>query len=152
MLAGDADREHAVGLLKEAFAEGRLTQSEYEDRIGRAYQARTYGDLDVLTGDIPHGLPPVQAPPAFWPYPPAPPRTNGYAVGSLVCGIAGTMFGLPAVPAIVLGHIARRRIRRTGEQGDGLAVAGLVLGYVVTGLMLAVTVLLAGLVAWTAHG
>lgn len=151
MLAGDADREHAVGLLKEAFTEGRLTQGEYEDRIGRAYQARTYGDLDVLTADIPRPQPPVQCPPVFWPHAPAPPRTNGYAVGSLVCGIAGTMFGLPAVPAVVLGHMARRRIRETGEQGDGLAVAGLVLGYVVTALMVVVTALIVLLVAWSAH-
>lgn len=152
MLAGDADREQAVGLLKEAFAEGRLTQIEYEDRIGRVYQARTYGDLDALTADVPHPQPPVQAPPAFWPYPPPAPRTNGYAIGSLVCGIAGTMFGVPAVPAIVLGHIARRRIRETGEQGDGLAVAGLVLGYVVTALMVVLTALIVAAVVWASHG
>ena len=53
MLAGDADRERAVNVLKEAFTEGRLRQEEYEDRIGRAYQARTYGELHRLTEDIP---------------------------------------------------------------------------------------------------
>jgi hypothetical protein len=35
---------------------------------------------------------------------------------------------------IVLGHVARRQIRRTGEQGNGLAVAGLILSYIFTGL------------------
>jgi uncharacterized membrane protein len=151
MLAGDADREQAADLLKEAFAEGRLTQAEYEERIGRVYQARTYGDLDVVTGDVPRPRQPVQVPQPFWPYQP-PPRTNGYAVASLVCGIAGTVIGLPAVPAVVLGHMARRRIRETGEQGDGLAVAGLVLGYVVTALMAAVIALIVVLVAVAAHG
>lgn len=34
--------------------------------------------------------------------------------------------------AIVCGHIARRQIRTTGEQGDGLALAGLILGYAFT--------------------
>jgi hypothetical protein len=34
--------------------------------------------------------------------------------------------------AIVCGHIARGQIRRTGEQGDGLALAALILGYVFT--------------------
>ncbi|MCJ0906619.1 DUF4190 domain-containing protein [Rhodococcus sp. ARC_M6] len=35
---------------------------------------------------------------------------------------------------IVFGHIARSQIKRTGEQGDGLALAGLILGYIFTGL------------------
>jgi hypothetical protein len=34
-----------------------------------------------------------------------------------------------AVPAIVLGHVARRQIKRTGEQGANLALAGLMLGW-----------------------
>lgn len=136
MLAGDADREQVAEVLKDAFVEGRLTQVEYEQRIDRLYRARTYQELDVLVWDVPRPVAP-HVPPAFGP-PPVPPRTNAYAVASLVCGIAGTMFGLPAVPAVVLGHMARRRIRATGEQGDGLAVAGLVLGYVVSAAMVAV--------------
>ena len=43
--------------------------------------------------------------------------------------------------AIVLGHSARRRIRQTGERGDGLAVAGLVLGYLGLVCMLLLVVL-----------
>jgi len=35
-----------------------------------------------------------------------------------------------AIVAVVTGHMARRDIRRTGEGGSGLAVAGLILGYV----------------------
>jgi hypothetical protein len=54
------------------------------------------------------------------------PRTNGFAVGALVCGII-PFFG--GVPAVILGHVARGQIRRTGERGDGLAIAGLVFGY-----------------------
>jgi hypothetical protein len=42
------------------------------------------------------------------------------------------MFGpLATIPAIVLGHVARHQIRRTGEQGAGLALAGLILGWAV---------------------
>jgi uncharacterized membrane protein len=37
---------------------------------------------------------------------------------------------------IVLGHIARRQLRTSGEQGAGLATAGLILSYVFTGLYL----------------
>jgi uncharacterized membrane protein len=144
MLAGDADRERAVGVLKDAFAEGRLTQGEYEDRVGLAYRARTYAELDALTADIPVPQPVV-------PLPAAPParRTNSYAIASLVCGVGGLAVGVTAVPAIVLGHMARRRIRETGEDGDGLAVAGLVLGYTVTALIAAVIALIVVAVAVT---
>ena len=148
MLAGDADRERVAEVLKDAFAEGRLTPGEYDDRIDRLYRARSFQELDLLVWDVPK---PVPVPPAFRPVPLGPPRTNAYAVASLVCGIAGTMIGLPAVPAVVLGHMARRRIRATGEQGDGLAVAGLVLGYVVTGLMLAFAALLVFVVVLAAN-
>ncbi|MDY7085543.1 MAG: DUF4190 domain-containing protein [Actinomycetota bacterium] len=36
--------------------------------------------------------------------------------------------------AIVMGHVAKKQIRQTGEQGEGLATAGLWLGYIFTGL------------------
>lgn len=148
MLAGDADRERVAEVLKDAFAEGRLTPVEYDERIDRLYRARSFQELDLLVWDVPS---PAPVPPAFRPAPPAAPRTNSYAVASLVCGIAGTMIGLPAIPAVVLGHMARRRIRDTGEQGEGLAVAGLVLGYVVTALMLAFAALLAVVVVLAAN-
>jgi hypothetical protein len=58
------------------------------------------------------------------------PPTNGLALGSMICGIAEIFtLGLAAIPAVILGHLARSQIRQTGERGDGMAVAGLVLGY-----------------------
>jgi len=56
MRAASADRERAVDVLKAGFAEGRLTQDEYNDRMGRAYAARTYGELATLTADLPATL------------------------------------------------------------------------------------------------
>ena len=47
--AGDADRDHVIARLREAFAEGRLTDDEFRDRMERAQQARTFGELTVLT-------------------------------------------------------------------------------------------------------
>jgi hypothetical protein len=74
--------------------------------------------------------PPYQGPyPPYAPYPPAPP-TNGLAIAALVCGVGGFVVGLSFIPAIICGHLARRQIRQTGEQGAGLALAGLILGYV----------------------
>jgi hypothetical protein len=74
--------------------------------------------------------PPYQQPyPPYAPYPPAPP-TNGLAIAALVCGVGGFVVGFSFIPAIICGHLARRQIRQTGEQGAGLALAGLILGYV----------------------
>lgn len=61
----------------------------------------------------------------------------------MVCGIGQLLVGLPAtIAAIILGHKARRQILKTGEQGGGMAQAGLILGYVGLGLLIALTVLL----------
>jgi hypothetical protein len=54
-LASSADRERAVGVLRAGFTEGRLTQDELDDRVARAYAARTYGQLWDLTSDLPAG-------------------------------------------------------------------------------------------------
>jgi Domain of unknown function (DUF4190)/Domain of unknown function (DUF1707) len=132
MLAAAADRERTMDVLKAAFTEGRLTQSEFEERSARVLAARTYGELHGLITDLPSGPgapalhQPYPAPyPGYYPAPPGP-HTNGFAVGALVCGFLPFLGGIPAV---VLGHVARGQIRRTGERGDGVAVAGLVLGY-----------------------
>ncbi|MEV1020157.1 DUF1707 and DUF4190 domain-containing protein [Streptomyces sp. NPDC050264] len=139
MLAAHADRERAVDVLRAGFAEGRMPQGEYEKRVERAYQARTVGELSVLVADLPQGPVPQQqmpmmapVPRTFLPAPPLPAPTNGKAVGALVCGVS-TFFsvGATAIPAVVLGHMARKEIKRSGEQGDGLAVAGIVLGWLV---------------------
>ena len=79
----------------------------------------------------------------------ASPPTNSMAVASLAVGIASWLMCpiVGAVAAIVLGHVARGQIRRTGEAGGGLAVAGLILGYVhlaVYGLILMVWLILLG--------
>ena len=69
-LAASADRERTVGVLRAGFTEGRLTQDELDDRVARAYAARTYGELWALTADLPAG--PLPYPPGL-PYPQASP-------------------------------------------------------------------------------
>ncbi|GIF70649.1 DUF4190 domain-containing protein [Asanoa siamensis] len=61
-------------------------------------------------------------------------KTNTLAIASLVCALAGLVTGLSAPVGAVLGHIARRQIRERGEQGDGLALAGIIVGWILTGL------------------
>jgi Domain of unknown function (DUF1707)/Domain of unknown function (DUF4190) len=127
MRAASADRERAVDVLKAGFAEGRLTQDEYNERMNRAYAARTYAELMVLTADLPAGaMPTVYPMPVYQP----PVSTNSLARASLVLGVAEFFtMGLTAIPAIICGHMAKREMRQTGQRGDGLATSGLVLGY-----------------------
>lgn len=58
------------------------------------------------------------------------PPTNGMAIAALILAFVFYPLG------IILGHVARGQIKRTGEGGKGLATAALVIGY----LQLAVTV------------
>jgi Domain of unknown function (DUF4190)/DUF1707 SHOCT-like domain len=147
MLAANTDRERAIDVLKAGFAEGRLTQAEYNDRVARVYASRTYGELGVIVGDLPAG--PLGGPShyqAAW-YPPAPvaqSTTNSMAVAALICGL-GEFFtmGLTAIPAVIFGHVARKQVRETGQRGDGMALAGLILGWAAIGLFAAV---MAGLI------
>lgn len=55
-------------------------------------------------------------------------RTNTLAILALIFAFFGSVLG------IVFGHVALSQIKRTGEQGRGLAVAGLVIGYVSLGI------------------
>lgn len=50
---GDAERRELDERLQRAHAEGRLSLDEYEERSGRAWSARTRGDLAGLTDDLP---------------------------------------------------------------------------------------------------
>ena len=132
MRAADADRDRVVERLNMAYSEGRLSKDEYDGRLENALSARTYADLDQLVTDLPAARATAVTPVA---------RTNGLAIASLACGLAQFVFGpLTAIPAIVFGHMARHQIKRTGEQGAGLALAGLILGWatVILGIVLIV--------------
>jgi hypothetical protein len=60
MRAADTDRDQTAELLRRAAAEGRLSFDELDERIGQAYAAKTFADLQALTSDLPG--PGVRAP------------------------------------------------------------------------------------------
>jgi hypothetical protein len=65
--ASDADRDAIVDVLRRHASVGRLDLEELGERIGRALSAKTYGDLDQLTADLPNDLPTPPPPrPTFW--------------------------------------------------------------------------------------
>ncbi len=55
--AADTDRNAVAAALGQHMAAGRLTVEEYDERLTRAYAARTYGELDQLTADLPATVP-----------------------------------------------------------------------------------------------
>lgn len=69
MRVGDAEREATAAELREHYASGRLTLDELNDRIDRAFAAKTRGDLDGLMRDLPSSRPrvPGTAGPGFGP-------------------------------------------------------------------------------------
>ncbi len=87
--------------------------------------------------------PPVP-PPSYGAYPPPydpygyprPRPTNGMAIASLICAFLFAPLG------IIFGHVSLSQIKRTGEDGHGLAVAGLVISYLITiGTLIAVVLI-----------
>ncbi|MGE3284505.1 MAG: DUF4190 domain-containing protein [Pseudonocardia sp.] len=57
--------------------------------------------------------------------------TSGMAVASLICSLVGLFtFGLGSIPGVVLGHMALPETRSGERGGHGLAIAGLIIGYV----------------------
>jgi hypothetical protein len=75
-------------------------------------------------------------------------KTNGLAIGALVTGIAALplsiCYGVGGIIAglvgAILGHVARRKIRERGEDGGGMALAGIICGYL--GVLLGAAVLI----------
>ncbi len=114
-----------------------------------SYPPPAYG---AGTAPTPPGLAPGQ--PGSYPpgatYRPAPSpygytapaaRTNPLAITALVSSLVGIVFGwtwvlsIGVVVGVITGHIALSQIRRTGEQGRGMALAGVIIGWVAIGLL-----------------
>ncbi|MCZ2823042.1 MULTISPECIES: DUF4190 domain-containing protein [unclassified Modestobacter] len=84
----------------------------------------------------PYGPPgaPYGPPPYGYGYPPPPQRTNGLAIASMVLGIVW-LYWIGSILALVFGYVAKKQIRERGEGGDGMATAGIVLGWVGIGVL-----------------
>ena len=81
--ASHFDRVQVLGTLKAAFVQGRLTEDEYDARVGKASASQTQADLAVLIADIPAGS--VTA---------RPPTANDARIGVCVIIAAATVLGL----------------------------------------------------------
>jgi hypothetical protein len=115
-----------------------MTQQDGSPAYG---QQPPYGQMPhghAPYGRAPYGQPtPPYAAPYGQPYgyaPVVPQRTNGMAIASMVLGILW-LYWIGSVLALVFGYVAKSQIRERGEGGDGMATAGIVLGWIGVGIL-----------------
>jgi hypothetical protein len=101
-----------------------------------------YGAMPAVPGALPPPPPtPIPVTVAGAPHAPSltPGQTPGLAIASLICGVLGFFLcGIfTSIPAIITGHMARRKIRQNPSlSGGGIALAGIIMGYVASALFL----------------
>ena len=76
------DRVQVIGTLKAAFVQGRLTEDEYDERVGQASASQTHADLAALIADLPAGSAAAR-----------PPTAEDVRMGVLVILIAASVLG-----------------------------------------------------------
>jgi hypothetical protein len=124
---GDTERNSAVESLNNAWVDGRLDADELEHRRDQAMRALTYGELNRLTVDIPGAsVVPLGRAGSLVAKP------SGRAVACVTLGFAGWLGPnfFAWIPAVVLGHRARRDLRQSGSAaGYELTTIGLAVAY-----------------------
>ena len=95
----DADRDRALAELSEHFQAGRLTSEEFDERSGRALQARTGAELAGLLADLPRPQTAVPSPGRRHPHPPA--RVPAGPIGAVVA--VGAVAAVLVIGALTAG-------------------------------------------------
>lgn len=108
--ASDADREQVMTVLSTAYAEGRLTHEEHDERMGQVMSAKTFDDLVPITSDLVALVPPAAGA--------APTHSGGYRVDTT--GSATP----PERMVAVFGGVTRRGRWRVRRNTQALAVFG----------------------------
>ncbi|MFI6130340.1 DUF4190 domain-containing protein [Micromonospora sp. NPDC051141] len=108
--------------------------------VGKSPYAPPPGDPYAAPGYPPAGYPqPGAYPPpgAYAGYAPPASRTNTLAIVALVLSLVGFTSCITAPIGAIMGHVAQRQIRETGEQGEGMAKAAIIVGWILTALLVA---------------
>ncbi|SDS19125.1 protein of unknown function [Microterricola viridarii] len=122
----------------------------------QAAPAPAYGTPPAPPAPPAYGTPapaygaPAYGAPANYGQPGQAPKTNTFAIVSLVASVVGFFTGITFLVGIIFGHISLSQIKKTGENGRGMAIAGLVIGYIglVIGIILFIVfAVLLGIVA-----
>jgi hypothetical protein len=125
------------------FGQGQFGQGQFAQQPGWQSPPPQYGQPGPYGQAGPYVQPGPYAQPgpyvqvgAGWPQA-AGRRTNSLAIAALCCAIGQVIAGpFAGIAAIVLGAISLKQIRLSGEDGHGMAVAGLLLGIVGTVLVM----------------
>lgn len=111
MRASDDDRDRIAAVLRDAHAEGRLSQDELVERLDSTYTARNYRDLDQIVADLPiaHNRGPVarmrQQPVSAPPPPPGPMRTKARRAARVSLNAAWWFWGFAVSINVVIWFI-----------------------------------------------
>ena len=136
---GPVSKEELQGLLRSQTLP--VTVNVWTEGMPVWQQANLVPELisGVHGGLVPHPVPGAYVPPVVMP-------TNAMAITSMVLGLRGifVLGPLGSIPAIICGHMARRQIQDSNgqQQGDGMALAGLITGYIITALYAALVLLI----------
>jgi type II secretory pathway pseudopilin PulG len=111
-------------------------QAQFCQRCGQPFAATTNRLAEPAPTFVPQPGAPVPAAGSMAP------ETDPKAIASLVCSLVFFFAPLTQIAAIILGHMSRSDIRKSGgrKTGDGLALTGLILGYVQIGFVLVLIV------------
>lgn len=125
---------------QEQYGQPQYGQEQYAQQP--QYGQPQYGQPQY--GQDQYGQAPVQYNAAPYSYAPTAP-TNTMAIISLI-GSLTTFIGIPGwIAGIICGHISLKQIARTGEQGQGMAKTGLIMGYILGGLYVLSIIIVIGL-------
>lgn len=128
-------------------------QAQQYGQYGAAQQS-PYGAHDPYAKQNPYAAPQYGAGDPYRasthnPYAPRP--TSTLAILSIVFAFGGIVLGplliLTSPAGAIMGHVALGRIKQTGEQGRGLALAGIIGGWVLTGLFILLVIAVIAIIA-----
>ena len=129
-----ADREQAIGVLKAAFVQGRLTKDEFDLRVGQVFASRTYADLDALTADIPDGVTSTEPSAELA-------REQGRTLSFKTAAGVGAVGAVPSMASAAVALLQSSRVPAVA----GVLLVGLT-GLMVAGLLAALLTLLSWVV------
>lgn len=97
-----------------------MTEEQYPEK---------YPEQTTPMGQSGGGYPPPPPPQGYYGHQQVTRGANGFAIASLVLGILW-IYWVGSVLALIFGYVARRQIKQRNESGDGMAIAGIVLGWI----------------------
>lgn len=127
-----ADPPPPAGVPEQPSAPGpAATQAQPSATQAQPSGTPPYGPVPPQFGAPPYGTPAGYPPPPYtygYGYAPQQGGTNGMAIAAMVCGICGFACLVPGLVGIILGIVALPQIKRSGQSGRGMAIAGIVVG------------------------